>query len=257
MRASWDEATEIIAAANAHTAKTWGPDRVIGFSPIPAMSMVSYAAGCATCPARRHLHVVLRLVLRPAAGLARRPGASRPTCRKVRTGTTPASLILWGRTCRRPGRRTRISTEARYRGAKSVVICPDYSEAAKFGDIWLSPTGTDSALAMAMGHVILREFHLDRQADISRTIAAATPTCRSWSGWRAGRWPARPRAGYCAPRTSPTRWARANNPDWKTIGRDDATGAPVVPNGSVGFRWGESGKWNLGAEGRRAEVRCA
>jgi nitrate reductase alpha subunit len=36
---------EIIAAANAYTAKTYGPDRVIGFSPIPAMSMVSYAAG--------------------------------------------------------------------------------------------------------------------------------------------------------------------------------------------------------------------
>ena len=45
MRATWDEATEIIAAANAYTAKTYGPDRVFGFSPIPAMSMISYAAG--------------------------------------------------------------------------------------------------------------------------------------------------------------------------------------------------------------------
>ncbi len=45
VRASWDEVTEIIAAANAYTVKAYGPDRVIGFSPIPAMSMVSYAAG--------------------------------------------------------------------------------------------------------------------------------------------------------------------------------------------------------------------
>ena len=45
VRATWDEVTEIIAAANAYTVKTYGPDRVIGFSPIPAMSMVSYAAG--------------------------------------------------------------------------------------------------------------------------------------------------------------------------------------------------------------------
>ena len=45
VRTSWEEATEIIAAANAHTIKTYGPDRVAGFSPIPAMSMVSYAAG--------------------------------------------------------------------------------------------------------------------------------------------------------------------------------------------------------------------
>ena len=45
VRATWDEVNEIIAAANAYTVKTYGPDRVIGFSPIPAMSMVSYAAG--------------------------------------------------------------------------------------------------------------------------------------------------------------------------------------------------------------------
>ena len=45
VRATWDEVTEIIAAANAYTVKKHGPDRVIGFSPIPAMSMVSYAAG--------------------------------------------------------------------------------------------------------------------------------------------------------------------------------------------------------------------
>jgi nitrate reductase alpha subunit len=44
IRASWDEAVEIIAAAHVHTIKTWGPDRVAGFSPIPAMSMVSHAA---------------------------------------------------------------------------------------------------------------------------------------------------------------------------------------------------------------------
>ncbi|MFZ2101118.1 MAG: molybdopterin-dependent oxidoreductase, partial [Oricola sp.] len=45
VRATWDEVNEIIAAANAYTVRKWGPDRVIGFSPIPAMSMISYAAG--------------------------------------------------------------------------------------------------------------------------------------------------------------------------------------------------------------------
>ena len=45
VRSTWDEVNEIIAAANAYTVKTYGPDRVFGFSPIPAMSMVSYAAG--------------------------------------------------------------------------------------------------------------------------------------------------------------------------------------------------------------------
>ena len=45
VRADWDTANEMIAAANAFTIGKFGPDRVIGFSPIPAMSMVSYAAG--------------------------------------------------------------------------------------------------------------------------------------------------------------------------------------------------------------------
>ena len=45
VRASWDEVNEIIAAANVHTIQKWGPDRIFGFSPIPAMSMISYAAG--------------------------------------------------------------------------------------------------------------------------------------------------------------------------------------------------------------------
>ena len=116
--------------------------------------------------ARRRLHVVLRLVLRPAAVLVRRPGASRPTFRKAPIGTIRASCILWGSNV--PQTRTpdaHFYTEARYHGAKSVVICPDYSEASKFADLWMSPKqGTDAALAMAMGHVILREFHIDRQA---------------------------------------------------------------------------------------------
>ena len=45
VRASWDKATEIVSAANADTAKTYGPDRVFAVSPIPAMSMISDAAG--------------------------------------------------------------------------------------------------------------------------------------------------------------------------------------------------------------------
>ncbi|MEF3053136.1 molybdopterin-dependent oxidoreductase, partial [Mycobacterium tuberculosis variant caprae] len=45
VRVSWAEASEMVAAAHVHTIKTYGPDRVAGFSPIPAMSMVSHAAG--------------------------------------------------------------------------------------------------------------------------------------------------------------------------------------------------------------------
>ncbi len=45
MRASWQEAAELVAAAHVHTIERYGPDRCAGFSPIPAMSMVSYSGG--------------------------------------------------------------------------------------------------------------------------------------------------------------------------------------------------------------------
>ena len=41
VRSSWQEVNELIAASNVYTIKNYGPDRVAGFSPIPAMSMVS------------------------------------------------------------------------------------------------------------------------------------------------------------------------------------------------------------------------
>jgi DMSO reductase family type II enzyme molybdopterin subunit len=48
--------------------------------------------------------------------------------------------------------------EARYRGAKLVVIAPDYNGTAVHADYWLNPrVGTDAALALAMAQVILSE----------------------------------------------------------------------------------------------------
>ena len=48
--------------------------------------------------------------------------------------------------------------EARYRGAKLVVIAPDYNATAIHADRWLHPrVATDAALALAMAQVILSE----------------------------------------------------------------------------------------------------
>ena len=65
-------------------------------------------------------------------------------------------------------------TEARYRGQKVVVMSPDYAEATKFADEWVPVApGTDAALGMAMGHVVLKEFFVDRRVpffeDYNRT----------------------------------------------------------------------------------------
>ena len=76
-------------------------------------------------------------------------------------------IIAWGSNV--PQTRTpdaHFFTEVRYKGTKTVGITPDYSEVAKLCDLWLHPKqGTDAALAMAMGHVILKEFHVERKTD--------------------------------------------------------------------------------------------
>jgi nitrate reductase / nitrite oxidoreductase, alpha subunit len=260
VRAGWEEATEIIAAANAYTAKTYGPDRVFGFSPIPAMSMVSYAAGS------RYLSLLGGTCMSFYDWYCDLPPASPMTWGEQTDVPESADwynagfLLLWGSNV--PQTRTpdaHFYTEARYRGTKSAVICPDYSEAAKFGDIWLAPkAGTDSALSMAMGHVILREFHLDRQADYFEDYA------RKYSDM-----PMLVRLVKQGDRLVPERLLRAGdfddklgeakNPEWKTIGIDSKSNDFVAPNGSVGFRWGGEGNWNLEekATDRETELRLS
>lgn len=246
VRGDWDEVTEIIAAANAYTAKTYGPDRVFGFSPIPAMSMVSYAAGS------RYLSLLGGVCMSFYDWYCDLPPASPMTWGEQTDVPESADwfnsgyLLIWGSNV--PQTRTpdaHFYTEARYRGTKSAVICPDYSEAAKFGDIWLNPKqGTDAALAMAFGHVVLREFHLDRQAEYFDKYVRENSD-----------FPNLVRLEKQGDRYVAGRLLRAsdfsddlgedNNPDWKTVAWDRKSGKIVTPLGSIGFRWGQSGKWNI------------
>ncbi len=122
-------------------------------------------------------------------------------------------------------------TEVRYKGAKSVVICPDYSEASKFADLWVSPKqGTDAALGMAMVHVILREFHIERQAEYFRDYI------RQYTDM-----PMLVRLVKQGEHYVPERFLRAsdfdgglgeaNNPEWKTLAYDEASGDDHRPQG--------------------------
>ncbi len=89
MRISWNEALEIAAASYVHTIKTYGPDRCVSFSPIPAMSMVSHAIGT------RFNHLIGGAMTSfydwyadlPVA--SRRSSATRPTSPSPATGGTP------------------------------------------------------------------------------------------------------------------------------------------------------------------------
>ncbi|RCS59413.1 nitrate reductase subunit alpha [Parvibium lacunae] len=255
VRADWDTATEMIAAANAYTIKQFGPDRLIGFSPIPAMSMVSYAAGA------RYLSLLGGACLSFYDWYCDLPPAS-PQIWGEQTDVPESAdwynstyLMVWGSNV--PMTRTpdaHFYTEVRYKGTKTVAVSSDFGEMAKFGDIWLAPKqGTDAALAMAMGHVILSEFHQGvRRSDYFTQYAKQytdMPMLVLLRQQTNGQYVTDHflRASHLAEQHK-----ESNNPDWKTLLIDSRSQKLVVPNGTIGFRWGEDkaengkvGRWNL------------
>ncbi|MCD6733877.1 MAG: nitrate reductase subunit alpha [Burkholderiaceae bacterium] len=269
VRGDWDEVNEMIAAANVYTIKRHGPDRVVGFSPIPAMSMISYAAGS------RYLSLIGGTCMSFYDWYCDLPPSSPQTWGEQTDVPESADwynstfLIAWGSNV--PQTRTpdaHFFTEVRYKGAKVVAVTPDYAEVSKLADLWLHPKqGTDAALAMAMGHVILKEFYFERRSayfddyarrytDLPLLVQLREVTLADGTTVLA-----------------PDRYLRAsdfdgafeqdNNPEWKTVAFDRG-GAVVVPNGSIGFRWGkegrsDAGKWNLESREARggAEVKLA
>ncbi|GHD61937.1 nitrate reductase subunit alpha [Jeongeupia chitinilytica] len=250
VRTGWDEVTELIAASNAYTIKHYGPDRVIGFSPIPAMSMVSYAAGA------RYLGLIGGVPLSFYDWYCDLPPAS-PQVWGEQTDVPESAdwynstyLMVWGSNV--PMTRTpdaHFYTEVRYKGTKTVAVSSDFGEMVKFGDLWMAPKqGTDAALAMAMGHVVLSEFHKTGASDYFRDYGKQYTDFPMLVTLRAKG------DGFVADhflRASqlPDNLGEAKNPDWKTVLIDAQTGALTVPNGTIGSRWNESegrkGKWNL------------
>ncbi|MFC4597994.1 nitrate reductase subunit alpha [Cohnella hongkongensis] len=246
VRASWEEATQMISASMIHTIKQYGPDRIIGFSPIPAMSMVSYAAGS------RFLSLVGSPLLSFYDWYADLPPAS-PQIWGDQTDVPESSdwfnsgyIVVWGSNL--PMTRTpdaHFLAEARYRGTKVVSVSPDYAEFVKFADTWMSvKQGTDGALAMAMGHVILKEFYVEKPTDYFIQYAKQYTDFPNLvlieernGGYAAGRFLVADDLGE-----------KGNNMQWKTVVYDDDSGALAVPKGSLGFRWGEEGAWNLRME---------
>ncbi|MGH3436183.1 MAG: nitrate reductase subunit alpha, partial [Sciscionella sp.] len=244
VRSTWSEVTELVAAAHVYTAKRYGPDRIVGFSPIPAMSMTSYAVGT------RFLSLIGATISSFYDWYADLPIAS-PQVFGDQTDVPESGdwwnagyLIVWGTNL--PITRTpdaHFMTEARYRGQKVVVVSPDFSDHTKFADDWLAAhPGTDGALAMAMGHVILTEFFRDRQVPYFTEYATTYTdlpylvTLREREG------------AYVASKflTAADLGDSGENAEFKTVVLDSESGSPVVPNGSVGHRWAsEPGSWNL------------
>jgi nitrate reductase alpha subunit len=265
VRVSWDEAVELVAAAHVHTIKTYGPDRCAGFSPIPAMSIVSHCVGT------RFIQLIGGVMTSFYDWYADLPVAS-PQVFGDQTDVPESGdwwdatyLMMWGSNV--PVTRTPDAhwmAEVRYRGTKVVTVSPDYADNTKFADAWLpAQAGTDGALAMAMGHVILREYLVDREVPFFRDYV------RQYTDL--------PFLVRLAERVGPdggTAYVPAKNltaadlggaaadaegAAFRTVLLDAASGEPLVPNGSLGFRYTDSGigRWNLDLDGVTPALSCA
>ncbi|MBE0598445.1 MAG: nitrate reductase subunit alpha [Desulfuromonadales bacterium] len=246
-RFDWEEALELIAASTVYTILKYGPDRVIGFSPIPAMSMLSFAGGS------RFLQLLGGVNLSFYDWYCDLPNAS-PEIWGEQTDVAESAdwynskfITVMGSN---PGMtRTpdvHFLAEARQNGTKVAILSPDYSMSCKYGDWWIpAHAGQDGAFWMAVNHVILKEFHagaktpffldyLRRYTDSPFLIAleeGADGTFNAGRMVRGGRLP---------------RYREAENGEFKFLVWDEASDAPRMPLGSLGFRWQQQkGEWNL------------
>lgn len=245
-RISWDESLEIIAASTLHTIKEYGPDRVIGFSPIPAMSMLSYAAGS------RFLQLLGGVVMSFYDWYCDLPPAS-PEIWGEQTDVAESAdwfnskyIVAMGSNVamtRTPD--AHFLPEARSNGSKLVVFSPDFSQIAKHADWWVPVNaGQDGAFWMAANHVILKEFHADRQTPyfidyVKRYTDSPFLVVLDQHGdhYQPGRML---RASQLA------QYAGEENAETKFLVFDAATNTLKLPQGTLGFRWqSKKGQWNL------------
>ncbi|MBT3530456.1 MAG: nitrate reductase subunit alpha [Gammaproteobacteria bacterium] len=248
-RANWDEMLEIMAVANIHTAQKYGPDRVIGFSPIPAMSMLSYASGA------RFLQLFGGVCLSFYDWYCDLPtafpeiwGEQTDVCESA--DWYNAKMIADMGACLNMTRTpdTHFFAESRHNGTKTVVFSPDFSQVCKYADQWVPlHAGSDGAFWMAVSHIILSEFHHEKQTpyflDYCKTYTDSPMLVKIEE-----------RDGEIRP----GRLLRANElegqtevekGDWKFVCVDEDDGRFVFPKGAMGHRWdGEDGNWNMKQE---------
>ncbi|MFD2657080.1 nitrate reductase subunit alpha [Gracilibacillus thailandensis] len=243
VRADWQEVTQLVAASVLYTTLTYGSDRNIGFSPIPAMSMVSHAAGS------RFMSLLGGPMLSFYDWYADLPPAS-PQIWGDQTDVPESSdwynsgyIMTWGSNV--PLTRTpdaHFLAEARYKGTKVVSVSPDYAESTKFADDWMSvKQGTDGAVAMAMGHVILNEFYQKNRTpyfeDYAKQYTDFPFTVRLKQKGD----------NYIADRFLHAKdlALETTNSEWKPLMYNALTEDFALPQGTMGSRWDKEGKWNL------------
>ena len=249
-RVDWEEVKELIAASMVHTIKQHGPDRIAGFSPIPAMSMVSYAAGA------RLMQLIGGVSLSFYDWYCDLPSASPETWGEQTDVQESADwynskmLAVMGANLnmtRTPD--VHFAAEARHNGTKMVVFSPDFSQVSKFADEWIPVNaGQDGAFWMAVNHVILKEFHHENPIEDFLKYTKQYTDSPFLVEIKKSNDANRPDKMLRANRLS--QYKDIENGDWQFLMWDEDEKRTKVPMGSVGNRWAEKnkGKWNLKLE---------
>ncbi len=247
-RFDWDTAAEIITAAQMYTIKKYGPDRNISFSPIPAMSMISYASGA------RYHQLIGAVSLSFYDYYTDLPNA-HPQIWGEQTDVCESAdwyhsayVVITGAT----PNRTRTAdchfiSELRMGGAKLIVMTPDYSESAKYADMWVPvKPGSDGAIWMAINHVICKEFYADKQVPYFVDYAKSYTDLphliklkKTKNGYEMGRF---------LRAMDLKEYADTDNPEWKFAMWDSKANKPRIVYGGMGFRYPKNkeseSKWN-------------
>ncbi len=164
-RISWDEALDEIAARLTKIAAEFGPESVLPYSYAGTIGQLGYGS-----MDRRFFHRLgasqLDRTICSAAG-----GQALKSVYGIKLGTAPQDfahaglIIAWGANIH--GNNVHLwpfIEEARRKGARLVVIDPYRTRTAALADEHLAiHPGTDTALALGLMHVILREGLEDRE----------------------------------------------------------------------------------------------
>ena len=152
-------------------------------------------------------------------------------------------IIAWGSNVPQTCTRMRTFTEVRYKGTKTVAITPTTPKSPNSAIQAGAEAGYRCGNGAGDGPRMLREFHLDkpsqyftdyvrRYTDMPMLVMLEDATVITLQAVTL-------RASDLVDSLG-----QENNPEWKTVAFDEK-GDMTVPNGSLGFRWGDKGKWNL------------
>jgi len=246
-RVTWDESAELIAAGQIHTIKKFGADHIAAFSPIPAMSQVSFTSG------QRYNQLMGGVMLSFYEWYHDLPHIM-PWIWGDQTDVAESAdwyqgtyWIVMGSNL--PMTRTpdaHFASEHKYNGGKITNLSPDYSDITKFADLWVQiKEGTDNAFLNACIHVILKEYHHERKSEYFQSYIKQYTNMpflvildEGENGYENGRFL----------RASDIKtFDEEENAEWKPVQIEDGTDEIKIPTGTVGHRWEKenTGRWNL------------